>query len=350
MLLKLYSKDGVYLRAISDYKNLRITEELETGYKIAQFQLPYSISVVEEMKIEIDNYLYVIKEVNMQGKGLYDVYCKPFFSALVSVHIDSLVGTGMTIQAVMDKILTNTQWTYIVEPDVTGSLQIDMQFMTVLDIINTLAPLYGTEVEFDTKKRIIHFYNKRQKYAGAWVLNFNNLRDVKVQSNTYDMVTRLIPLGYNNLNIRNVNNGQPWVEDYSYTDEILVGYYINTDVENENDLLKIAKQEIKNTAQPQTTYRVYLSEFRNDIAVGDEVKVIDNIKGIKQKKRVQKIVRFPGMTEKSYLELGNPEVSFDKIYKDLYEMQASSLKRDIQETKAANTETDKVAAARQLVR
>ena len=61
MVFKVFDKDMTYLFGISEYKDLRITEELETGYKVAQFSLPYTILVVEEQKIEIDGYMYVIK-------------------------------------------------------------------------------------------------------------------------------------------------------------------------------------------------------------------------------------------------------------------------------------------------
>jgi len=57
-MLKLYDKQMNFIKTIAEYSELQITEELNTGYKVAQFQLPYEVGLVqEEQKIEINDYL-----------------------------------------------------------------------------------------------------------------------------------------------------------------------------------------------------------------------------------------------------------------------------------------------------
>lgn len=321
MVFKVFDKDMTYLFGISEYKDLRITEELETGYKVAQFSLPYTILVVEEQKIEIDGYMYVIKEVNMEDLGLYDVYCKPYFGKLASKHIDSITGFNMDFTNVMSAIVEETDWTFTVAPDLTGSFQMNLHRKSAIEAIQAVAQLFQAELEFDTKNKIIHCYNKRQKKEEAIILDNTNLLKCQVQSNTYDLITRLIPIGKDNTTIGLVNNGQLWVENFEYTTEIIVGYYIDSNCENADDLLKIASSKVLETGRPQTTYKLFLTDFPLDVAVGDKVRVIDKVRGLDTTKRVQKIVLYPSTPEESYMQLGSLEVSFDKIYKDMKKAQ-----------------------------
>lgn len=323
MVFKWYDKDMTYLRAISEYKGLRITEELETGYKVAQFSLPYNVFVTEEQKLEIDGYLYVIKEVNMEGLGLYNVYCKPYFGKLLSKHIDSITGFNMAFPNVMATILEETDWTCEIAPDLTGSFQLDLHRMTALDAIQAVATLFQAELYFDTKAKVIYAYNKRGQSGKSIVLDGSNIRQqrCKVQSNTYDLVTRLIPIGKKDVTIGLVNNGQLWVENFDYTTEIITGYYIDSNCENADDLLKIAKAKVAEVGLPQTSYKLYLADLALDLNLGDSVRVIDNTRHIDTIKRVEKKVVYPAQSESNYVELGSTEVSFDKIYKDLKDAQ-----------------------------
>lgn len=321
MVFKLYDKNMNYLNGISEYKDLRISEELETGYKVAQFSLPYNILVVEEQKIEIDGYLYVIKEVNMEDLGLYDVYCRPYFGKLQSKHIDSITGYNMAFPTIMNKILEETDWSVVVAPDLTGSFQMNLHRKSAIEAIELVGKLFQAEYKFDTKNRIIYAYNKRGKIGGNVVLDNTNLLKCQVQSNTYDLITRLIPIGKDDTMIGLVNNGQLWVENFEYTQEIIVGYYVDSNCENADDLLKIARSKVLETGQPQSTYKLFLIDFPLDVEVGDEVRVIDKVRGLDTVKRVSKTVIYPSTPEESYIQLGSLEVSFDKIYKDFKKAQ-----------------------------
>lgn len=321
MVFKLYDRNMNYLYGISEYKDLRISEELETGYKIAQFSLPYNILVVEEQKIEIDGYLYVIKEVNMEDLGLYDVYCRPYFGKLLSKHIDSITGYNMAFPDIMNKILEETDWSVVIAPDLTGSFQMNLHRKSAIEAIELVGQLFQAEYKFDTKNRVIYAYNKRGKVGGGVVLDNTNLLKCQVQSNTYDLITRLIPIGKDDTTIGLVNNGQLWVENFEYTQEIIVGYYVDSNCANADDLLKVARSKVLETGKPQSTYKLFLIDFPLDVEVGDEVRVIDKVRGLDTVKRVSKTVIYPSTPEESYIQLGSLEVSFDKIYKDFKKAQ-----------------------------
>lgn len=320
-MLKLYDKKMNFIKTIAEYSGLQITEELGTGYKIAQFNLPYEVGLVqEEQKIEIDEYLYVVKEVNMEDNDYYEVYCKPYWGNLLGKHIDSLTGYSYSLETCLKEILDETDWTYKFEQAVSGVYTISIERQTALEALNAVAALYNVDFAFDTKRKEIRVWNERGEYKETFFFNETNLRQCKVQSNTYDLVTRLIPIGKDGATITLVN-GSIWVEDYSYTDEVIVGYWVNTTTKNSDDLLKMAKDKIQIICKPQTTYKINVTALHSSLAVGDKVRIIDEIKGVDRVERITKIVWYPTREEESYVELGNPMVSFDDIYKDLQSAQ-----------------------------
>ena len=238
-MLKLYDKQMNFIKTIAEYSELQITEELNTGYKVAQFQLPYEVGLVqEEQKIEINDYLYVVKEVNMEDNDYYEVFCKPYWGKLLGKHIDSLTGYSYSLQVCLDEVLAETDWTYKFEQAVSGVYTVNIERKSALDAIAALKQLYNVDFAFDTKNKVIHIWNTRGEYKETFFFNETNLRQCKVQSNTYDLITRLIPIGKNGAAI-NLVNGSMWVENYDYTDEVIVGYWVNSSVENADDLLKL---------------------------------------------------------------------------------------------------------------
>lgn len=304
-----------FLGAIPASFNLQVTEELSTGYRVAQFQLPYSIGLLkEEMKIEIDDYMYVIKEVNMEDDNLYSIFCKPYFGKLLSKQIDVLSGYGMNLASALATVLDETGWEAIFEERVVGAYTIEIREKTAYDAIVYLRSLFNCEMYFDTKAKKLHIWNDRGSFIDTFFFNEASLRYCKVQSDTYDLITRLIPIGKDGITINMVNNGCLWLEDHSYTDEIITGYYVNTKVENADDLKNIAEYKLKDVCIPHSTYKIALCQLDENVGVGDRIRIIDEIKGVDRTERVRKVVSASD-PDKGYVEVGQPAVLFDNIYK-----------------------------------
>lgn len=321
-MIKLYDKDRKYIKSFASYKELKITEDLETGYKTAQFQVPYIVGFLkEEQKVEIDGYLYVIKEVNMEDIECYDVYCKLDFSSLVTKAIDSLVGYGLTFPDVMNSLLAETDWTF--EGNIIGAYTLDLHNQTLLEALQSVSKLYNCFLKFKTKEKIIAATPKETlvEPKTSFTLTPAKLKYCQVQSNTYDLVTRLYPIGKDLITVQNVNGNCLYLENHEYTDEVIIGYYINSHIANADDLLSVAKRKIEDIGKPRTSYKIQLSQFDIELAVGDKVRIIDSIKGINSVAFVKKVVSFPAQQEESYVELGQTLVSFDDIYKDSQEAQ-----------------------------
>lgn len=257
----------------------------------------------------------------MEKPDYYEVWAKPYLGALMSKHIDSLVGYSRTWEESIEEVLAETGWSLQCEDFISGTFTLDLQRKTAFEAIESLKALFSVDVFYDTYNKAVVSWNKRGSNNGILLIDSNNLRSCRCQSNTYDLVTRLIPIGKDEATINMVNDRCLWVEDFSYTDEIITGYWVVSGVENADDLLDLAREKIKDLSQPKTSYKVQLTQFNLPIACGDTVKVVDSIKGLNQEKRVMKVAIDPDNIDRSYAELGSLQVSFDQVYKELKEAQ-----------------------------
>ncbi len=95
-----------------------------------------------------------------------------------------------------------------------------------------------------------------------------------------DIVTRIYPYGNGWLNIAKVNNGKEYIENFNYTDEVLVGILQNNDIYNQDTLLAWAKKQLTNLSKPRNTYDVDLLDMREQDdpqGVGPELGVMCTI-------------------------------------------------------------------------
>lgn len=318
MIVRLYDKDMTPLQNFSSIRNIEISEELDTGYRTIQFQLPYSIGYVrEEQKIEVDGYMYVIKEVNAEDFDCYTIYGKPYFGSLLGKRVDCYTSYRASFSQCLDEFLDGTDWTYDCKDTINGCYTVKIENSTALEAIDLIRQLYQVELYFDTKEKNIEVYDERGSYKGVYVMDVNKLHECQVQSNTYDLVTRLIPIGKDGMTIQRVNNNCLWLENYDYTTEKIVGYYVDSSIENAADLIDVAQDKLDDISKPATSYKIKLSSFPFELNVGDSIKIIDRIKGVTDIQRIQKKVDCPDKLNDGYIEVGSLQVSFDNIYKDL---------------------------------
>lgn len=320
-MIKLYDEKMNYIQAITSFKNLQIVEELNNGYKTCKFSVPYSIGhLKEEQKVEINNYLYVIKEVNMESNTMYDVYCNPYYGSLAGKVMTNNVFTG-SLTSIMTQLLTNTDWKFVEEQPISGIYSISLHNRTIMQAIKSIKGLFGIDIFYDTKKKEIHAWDKRGEYKSAFFLTTKNLSECKVQSNTYDLITRLYPIGKDSITIAAANNNSPFIECNDYCEDTISGFYVESSIESPLDLLNVAKLKLKEVSRPHTTYSIKLTQFDTDLSVGDSIKIIDDIKGVQATLRINKIVYYPFHNDKSYIEVGDKIVSFKDIYNSFEEAQ-----------------------------
>lgn len=317
MIIKIFNANE-YLGIISTGFDIKIVSDLKKGIQTCYFKVPYNtnIPINPEQNIEIDNYAYTVKEMNMYD-NYYEVYCQPNLDGLFTKQLEPVSGYTYSFDSIMNMILEGTGWIMHANDFIYGSHSIYLYQMTVQEALDNVKTLYNCDFFFDTKNKIIEVWNVRGDKTSIFTITPANIIDCKITSNTYDLITCLIPIGKDGITIGQSNNGCLYVENYEYTNKKIFGYYINDKITDADDLLTVAKYKIADCGKPATTYKIYLSKLEEtNLNVGDVIQIIDTIRNKTTFQRIQKIVRFVDKPEKSYLEAGRLSIPFDDIFKN----------------------------------
>ena len=214
-----------------------------------------------------------------------------------------------------------TEWT-LGTVDVEGTHDLETEKMSLLQNIKKVQELWGGlfvwEYVLDEKgnvtQRKIHLRDeaKWQNYNGFEVRYAKNLKSITRTQNN-DIVTKLYPFGQDDLDISSVNDGKKYLEDFSYTQNVYVGYFINQEIDDPQTLKDKATEALTKMCKPRYIYRTGLVDLRTlpeysheDFTFGDIVDVVDPDIGT-AKARLQRHkynVFQPWVCE---LEIGEPE-------------------------------------------
>lgn len=314
-MLKIFGTDKKFIKAVFDYKELCIESSLETGLKNLSFKVPLTPDNIalyrEEMYIKTADYEYIIKEINKEDNSFYRIYCIANIENITGNIIPNYDGHEMTVAELLGRALDNTGWTAWVDSSITlqrHSLKIP--YTTSYEVLKELKDLFLLEYVFDTKEKKLMTYSKVGKDRGAYFTNQLKLQMLKTQAQSYDYATRLVPIGKNGLMISTINGEKNYVENFQYTDKIITKYWIQEDYESMDLLKRDAILHLNDISAPKRSYKVDLLSFGKEVEIGDTITLVDNIKKVKEKQRVVKIIEYPQTPEKNKLELSNLTMNF----------------------------------------
>lgn len=294
--------------------NLVVTKDGGLGYSVAQFDLPYSTKVRAEDVIEIDNYLYKVKTLDMTERDHYSVKCIAYFDELASKRIDRIGEFGMTLEEALQAILEGTNWSYSMEL-ITGAFSLDIEYETVFEALEDLKDIYYVNFWYDTKEKKIYIWNKgksRSKDIVECFTGYDSSITCKVSSE--NLVTRLIPIGKEKTTINLVNDNCLWLENYQYTDEVILGYYNNTKIKNPDNLKTIAENKLKDISKPKVEYTIKSQKITKELRTGDTVRVIDKKRAVDEILAIQTISIDKANPAASYIKVGSVIPSFEDNY------------------------------------
>ena len=183
------------------------------------------------------------------------------------------------------------------------------------DVIMEAQKQYGAFFEFDNKAKTITIqYQDEIEYRGLYITEQLNIISTDNQSDTYDFFTRIYALGKDDITFASVNEGKDYVEDFSYSNELISGIIVDTTISDPNTLLNLATNTLAEKSKPceSYTFQVFnLSKLSKDDYSLKDVKVNDIVKYIDRKRkrevyhRVVKYKEFPNNPSKDEITLGN---------------------------------------------
>lgn len=171
-----------------------------------------------------------------------------------------------------------------------GCFNIESDMQDVLYNIQYIQELYGGILDWDSKNKVVNYRAENSDDYQAYNDGFNawtgyefregkNMTDQPQITWDNEIITKGYLLGYGNLNVKKVNNGKTYVENYSYTSDVYEGYleqsliYDTRDDGGMKQLLYWGKKELAKKCKPRVNITAFVTDIRT--AEGYEHEVFD---------------------------------------------------------------------------
>ncbi|SCX29539.1 phage minor structural protein, N-terminal region [Ruminococcaceae bacterium P7] len=309
MLLKVFTNVGIL--AYKDIDKSFFRRRCAGGMKYLQFDIStrhplYSYFHLEGQVEYLDD-LYVIKGMNSRSKArICTVNCELDLNGLDSKKITREF-TTVSFSGLCREILANTGWR-IVDADLIGRrTTIEAQDNTPREILErcTNKTAFGTCYSFDNKNKVIYSikpYNNTTP-TGTYFTDEMNLDDLSSKGSSSGLFTKLYAYGKDGLTIASANGGLEYIENYSYTDRVIVKTWRDERYTDPYALLDDARVKLDAGAVPEISYQLKVIDlaktkpeiYGNHLAYDlyDIVTLIDRDSRIRSDLRIVELCEYP---------------------------------------------------------
>ncbi|WP_246578960.1 phage tail spike protein [Clostridium algidicarnis] len=315
-MLQLYDLNKIKIQGLTKYRDMNIESILSTGDKTLSFLYPAKLTqgIKEEGYIRTKTDEFVIKEItdNKEWKSIKATLNIEALEGQPWEHFDT---TEKTITECLTLALAGTGWT-IGTCNVTKRRTVRKTNCSSWDIIQQAKKTYRVEIEFDTLNKKINISEKLGGDKGVYFMDSLNLKNLDIQSNSYDFYTRIIAIGKDDLKVT--------VENYQYSNKKKTLIWKDERYTVLESLREDATAKLEELSKPYKAYGadiIDLASISNKYSIlsyglGDTITLISKEKGIREKQRIVKITEFPEEPERNTCEIANTLLRFEDIQKE----------------------------------
>ena len=192
---------------------------------------------------------------------------------------------------------------------------IELDYATPLDVIDACRDTYGIAVRFDNIAKTVTLIDPdAYQPLGAIIARELNMTELNYKGKSTDFITRLYAYGKDGLSFADINNGLPYVEDFTYNNRVICGYWSDNRYTVAENLLEDAKKNLAQMAVPQRSYQCSVVDLAKtnpemygfeDFSLFQVVTLIEPTQGQKIDYQVVEYWRYPNYPEKNTVTLSS---------------------------------------------
>lgn len=308
-MLNIYNQTKEKVFATEECNNANVVFEINK-LQVLIFEIPkWHLKYFElEGYIETQEQNFVIKEI-AERSDCYEIICFQDVEVFQTFHKQKTYATK-TVDFMLNDLLPSG-WKLINKADnrkrtVTGN-DIDGY-----ELIQKIAKTFEVEIVFDNKKKTLTVGNELMQDLGTYFTKELNLQEIYLTSESHELITRIIPIGHDNLGIESVNNGKNYIENTTNSKKIKTLYWEDNRYTNVQSLFEDAKKKLDQLSKFKRTYETKVIDLSQTLQykflkvdIGDMVTLINNDTKIKEKFRITKLKKYLKNTLQNEITLGN---------------------------------------------
>ena len=308
-MLNVYNQLKEKVFATEEYNEANIVFEINK-LQVLSFEIPkWHLKYFElEGYIETKEQNFVIKEI-AERSDCYEITCFQDVEVFQIFHKQKTYATK-SVDFMLNDLLPSG-WQLINKADarkrtVTGN-DIDGY-----ELIQKIVKTFEVEIIFDNKKKTLTVGNELMQDIGTYFTKELNLQEIFLTSESHELITRIIPIGNDNLGIESVNNGKNYIENTTNSKKIKTLYWEDNRYTNVQSLFEDAQKKLDQLSKFKRTYETKVIDLSKTLQykflqanIGDLVYLINSDTKTKEKFRITKLKRYINDTLKNEITLGN---------------------------------------------
>ena len=217
-------------------------------------------------------------------------------------------------------------WTFINNGNTTSYRTLKIEAGTALDLLKNCASLYGVRFHFNAQTKTLTAVNPDSyEQNAAFVTEELNLKNLQYYGDSSAFITRLEARGKDGLTFEDAEiDGQTitksYVENYTYSNDVVYGYWKDERYTVKADLYEAAKQKLAELAIPKRSYECSVIDLKAvnpdkysafDLSLYQRISLKDVSRETSLVYQVVKVVEYPNYPEKNVITLstGTPKIT-----------------------------------------
>ena len=280
-------------------------EELKGSTNRLKVEVPLedSMDVATDEELLFRKRRYIITELSRhKNSRITEIIADEAQTELSSRRVRRLQLNKATLGDALEKALSNTAWTVgtVFEPQVEFNAEIENQ--TVSYCLDFLVNQSGGRIKFDSVNKTVSILDNTEQEPVTTFHYKRNLDDIS-KTEVQPKATVLYPYGKEGMNIESLNDGNDYIEDFSWYTGLGMSLsearerFRKEMVWEDNryvyvgNLLREAQKRLASLSHPQINYAIKTASLQNmNLHIDDSVYVVDEELGIKIKTIVSRVI------------------------------------------------------------
>lgn len=165
-----------------------------------------------------------------------------------------------TAGCALEKVTDGSGWT-VGTVDVPGTQDLETEQLSVLANIKKIQEIWGGILVWDSENHIVHLRPETwQPHSGLQIRYAKNLKHIAKKTD-HKIVTRAYPFGLDGLDISVITGGNIYIDNTSYTSEILEDIWTNQEIDDALELYNWAEKKLALMCKPRDNYKTTMVDL-----------------------------------------------------------------------------------------
>lgn len=262
----------------------------------------------EETRVEYDGNYFLVKKISDE-----EMECELDFDFLKEDFYKTYNSDTISLSDFLFEML-GSDWTIDGAAAVTRKRTISADYATKYELLEQAKDTFAVCYEWHMKdKKLVIIDPATIEPSGEYLTTELNLTELSFTGSTEDYITRLYPYGKDGLTIAAVNDGIEYVENFTYSEKVISGYWSDDRYTDAQSLKDAAIEKLKTLSYPVRSYDCDIADLAKTAEGYDfltfkmyaVVTLLDPTKGVRANHQVMTYREYPEEPSRNTITLSS---------------------------------------------